>query len=150
MNFVKHVIRTIWADTCEDMAKDQAEFWEPNPLDGWVVLEADGKRLGVYRLHQFNGTTYQICANILPEYRKKYTFEITKVFHDFLLDHVQERVNKFIAFIPECFPNVISYANKSGWETEGKIKEAFQRDGQFYDSVHVGITRKELQQWVQQ
>lgn len=147
--FIKHVIWSIWDETCDDGSKGLEATWNPAVGDVWVLISCGEKRLGVYRLRQFNGSTFQVCANILPKYRKKYTFDVTKAFHDFLLAQMPEQFTKFIAFIPEYFENVISYANKSGWQTEAKIKQAFTRDGTVYDTACVGITRKELAQWAQ-
>ncbi|MCK5602019.1 DUF2824 family protein [Candidatus Pacearchaeota archaeon] len=149
MAFVKHVIWSIWDETCADPAKDQAMFWEPDPKDIWILFSVGTKRLGVYRLHRFNDITYQLCANVLPCFRKKYTYDITRTAHEFLLENMPESMTKLVAFIPEYFKNVISYANKSGWKTEGKITKSFLRDGKLYDTVHVGITKEELRQWLQ-
>lgn len=142
IDFVKHVIHSIWDATAEDGA--DKELWEPDPNDAWVEFEVDGKRLGVYRLHSFTNTTLQVCANILPEYRRKYTFDVTNVFHQWLDANCSENITRFIAMIPDCFPNVISYANKSGWPTQSRLEDMFTKNGERYGMVFVGITREEL------
>lgn len=141
-DFIKHVMRTIWDDTCEDGA--DKDIWEPDPNDAWLEFSVDGKRLGVYRLHSFTNTTLQVCANILPKYRKRYTFDVTAALHQWLDEWCPPQFKKFMAMIPDCFPNVISYANKSGWATETRVENMFERGGKRYGLVFVGIDREAL------
>lgn len=144
IDFIYHVIESIWDETCEDGA--DFKTWKPQSHQLWLEVKDGEQKIGVYKLEWWNGTTIKLCANILPEYRKKHTYEITDKFHDWINENVDKKIKKLVAFIPSRFPNVIDYAAKSGWKKEGMIEKCFSKDNILYDLCIMGITIDQLKE----
>lgn len=140
--FIREVVMSVWDETCEDGADRNA--WAINPIDTWLEIKADGRRIGAYCLHPWNGTTLEVHAQILPTERKKYTYDVSKACYHWVLDHCNASVQKLIAFIPDKYPNVARYAIKSGWVEEGILEASWRRDGILYDIYVMGMTRDRM------
>ncbi len=56
-----------------DIYEDTAVFFYPDLInDYWIIAATIKDIIGCYRLHKIGAVTYQVHANILPEFRKKY------------------------------------------------------------------------------
>lgn len=142
LEFVSHVIESIWDETKEDGAK--REDWSPDPSVLWLEVIADGDRLGVYSLKPESSTTIAMHAQVLPEHRRKFTHEITDAVHRFVLECTPDRAIKFVAVIPTCYENVIHYVESAGWSHEGLITKCYWKNGILYDKCIMGITRNQM------
>ncbi len=143
MEFVTHVIHTLWDSVSDDGAS--IDTWAPSP--DWTFLEIQhrGERIGIYEIHPLNTITYQLHANILPQYRKLVTYDISKAVHKWLIENCRPNATKFVACIPACFPNVIEYALGSGWKCEGVMEKAYLKNGETHDLFWVGCTRSQME-----
>ncbi len=142
LEFVSHVIESIWDETKEDGAL--FENWAPDPSVLWLEIQADGERLGVYSLKPHSSTTIDMHAQILPQHRRKFTQDITGAVHKFVLACTPKEAIKFITFIPTCYKNVIHYVESAGWNHEGLITKCYWKDGTLYDKCIMGITRDQM------
>ena len=150
VDFIREVIMELWDDISEDGANK--EEWTINPDYAWIECVADGQRLGLVQLNDFNYTTLQLHMNIRRAYRKKYTRDITHAGHEWLLKNVDKRIQKYVAMIPELFPNVAKFALDSGWEKEGELSKAYSKCGRLYNLGIYGITKDKMEKvtWGQQ
>jgi hypothetical protein len=146
LDFVSHVIESIWDETCEDGAL--FEKWAPDPRVLWLEIQIDDERIGVYSLKPYSSTTIDMHAQVLPEHRRKFTQEITDAVHQFVLACTPPEAIKFITFIPNCHKNVIRYVEKAGWLNEGLITKCHWKDGMLYDKCIMGITRDQMQRLI--
>lgn len=143
--FIYHVMTTIMQDTKDDGADPLS--WTPDHADEFIEVYSEVERIGIFRLRFWNNSTWQVCANILPAYRKTRTAEATRAFYRFMIENAPN-AHKLIAFIPTYFPHVVNYALKSGWKEEGRMKEGFRKDGYLYDVVQVGVTMDDVKELV--
>lgn len=139
MEFVRHCILTIWDSMCEDGADKEA--YEPDPKETWLEATVDGRRAGVWRLHGFSASVLQVHVNILPEFRKIHTVEIGVEFHKWIQENAPNQYKTFLALIPDCYPNVLSYAVKQGWCSVGYVPAGFKRNNQYHDLIMLSLAR---------
>lgn len=144
--FIKEVVMSVWDSGCEDGANK--ETWEPDPNDLWLEIIVDGRRVGAYMLHFWNRSTMELHAQIFPHERKRFTFDVSKAVHRWLLENCRPHIQKFVAFIPSKYPNVAKYAVGSGWVQEGQIEGAWFKDGVAHDLYVMGCTRDRMEAWV--
>jgi len=109
----------------------------------------DGENcVGMYRVHQLNGISHQIHAFILKEHREKWAKESGRVILHWCLDNLE--FNKLIAEIPAKYMNVVNFTRHQGFKDEGINRESFLKDGKIWDTYRLGMTRKEIEEWLQQ
>jgi hypothetical protein len=144
--FIMHVMESVWDETCEDGAV--FDEYQPNPNDVWLEVRRGSERLGAYTLHAWNASTFYMHAQVLPQFRRLYTQDITDAVHRWLLDNCFANIQKFITFIPDRYKNVISYVKKAGWNEEGVIAKSYIKDGVLYDLHIMGITRDQMSRLV--
>ena len=124
----------------DDIFEDNAEPATPDVMNEyWMCVYQDIDLIGIYRLHQLNGITYQIHAMIRPKYRhiKTHGAEILK----WCLENLE--FEKLVAEIPEIYPNVYHYCKK--WsKDEGINRSNFLKNGKIHHSYRLGVTKEEL------
>lgn len=112
----------------------------------FLKIECDGKMIGLYILHDENGTTMKVHANILPEYRKEHSSQSAKELIKWFLVNTDKQ--KLVASIPSLYQNVIAFCLKHGFLFEGMNRLSHTKNGVIYDQVNLGATRKELEEFI--
>lgn len=99
------------------------EFTPPDDAT-YVSGYVDGEIIGIMVYHQVE-EGLKCHINVLPEYRKQYSTKFARMAFDF-----GEAKNAVIyAEIPECYPNVLSFAKCFGFVETGIIKEKHAKNG---------------------
>lgn len=100
--------------------------------------------IGIYILHAFNGSTLEIHANILPEYRKDFATESGEKMLVWFKDNGPEKYQKLIAMIPALYPHVYHFTLNRGFKDEGLLKKAYRKKGKLHDIHILGLERNSL------
>ena len=145
---IKSVLGVIWSDISEHGAVlDEFTLKED---DVWLGVIVDGNCIGFVQLTAWNGTTLEIHSNILPDYRQLYTEGANFFIMKWILDYVELRFEKLVAFVPEDSVNVISFALKHGWKHEGCITQSYHKDGKLMDLHVLGITFEQITKYLEE
>lgn len=116
-----------------EIYEDGAERKFPDLLNEfWIGIASKEGIIGCYRVHKMGAVTWQGHAHILPQYRKKYSFDSTCTALQWCADRIPD-LNKIITTVPACFPNVIHHLQSLDFEHEGTIKESYLRKGEIID-----------------
>lgn len=110
----------IWQEICGNYG-DKIEDFEP-VVDDYIYLIGYDKLniIGLFIIHE-SEYGYQCHVQVVPERRKQYAAEFGEKVIDWTWNNTD--INKLIALIPNKFKNVISFAEKQGFEVAGSIKE---------------------------
>jgi len=133
-NMVMDLMASLWEETCEDGANYRE--YSPSVKDLWVEFLDGDKSIGAIRLRQWNGVTLQMCVNIRKECRKDYAKYVPSAIHKWIKGNVDSKFKKVVAFIPSYFGNVLAFAKGAGWDEEGIMQKAFQKNGDLHN-IHV-------------
>ena len=109
----------------------------------WVKMEVDDELIGVYWLQPLNRWTVNIHAQILAKYREKHAFESGKAILQWFLDNTDYL--KIVGEIPDCYPDVIKFTQKFGFQIEGCNRQSVMKNGKLIDQTLLGITRAEIE-----
>lgn len=114
----------------------------------FLRVRVNGQTAGMYIVHAFNGTTLQIHANILPEFRDKYATYSARAVLSYIDENFDEKYRKIIALIPRRYANVYLFTKKQGFVDEGLISDAYFKDGEL-DDIHIlGLKRFKIQELI--
>jgi len=58
-----------------------------------------------------------------------------------LRDNAPDQYQKFVAFIPVCYPDVIGFSKREGLSHEGFLTKAFNKGGNMIDLCILGACR---------
>lgn len=139
MDFINQVLKDdeMWPRVSCD-GQDKETFYKmPDGKEVFVIPVKDGISTGFYHLHPVTDAAWQIHANILKPHRK-FAYELSEG----IIKWIQESmpaINTLVAYIPECFPDVIRHTSKMGFETTGYIPAATRKNGELVN-VHI-LTR---------
>ncbi len=111
-------------------------------VESWVTMTAGDTLVGVYCLHPFNRWTLRIHAHVLAEHREKHAMDTGRAILEWFVDNTDYM--KIIAEIPVCYPDVIKFTRKFGFQMEGCNRQSVMKDGKLIDQVSLGITRVEV------
>ena len=81
----------------------------------------DGKIIGILIYHILETGDIYSHIQVLPEYRKEYSFKFSKSVKEWLINKFTGK--KMYTHIPLWFTNVISFAFKNGYKKVGMIDE---------------------------
>lgn len=113
-----------------------------------LAIEVDGKFIGFVRRYWIDKNTnwlnIGICIYVPDYWSGGYGTEAFRLWMRFLFDHM-DIVRLGIA-IWSGNERMINLAKKLGMKHEGSIRKARLVDGQYYDSINMGILREEWEQ----
>ena len=114
-----------------------AREFEPPMNVSYIGGYIDGEIMGIMIYHPYkDGLKCHI--QVLPEFRKKYAKEFGRIALNF-----GEAKNAIIyADIPTCYPNVLAFAKKVGFEITGSIKDDYTRDGKVFDATTLRLNHE--------
>ncbi|MCK5616517.1 GNAT family N-acetyltransferase [Candidatus Pacearchaeota archaeon] len=151
-------------DVVHDILTDP-EMWERIKEDGnvledfvvpdnkallWLGIHTDDGLAGLFFIHNMNLTTIQLHAHILEPYRKKYAKEAGRLVIAYFANEMSDRIQKLIAEIPVCYPDVYHFSLKNGLIDEGLNRLSVLKNGEYMDQHRLGITKEEAKAWLQQ
>lgn len=107
------------------------------PIDNsieYIAGYAEDDIIGLMIYHTVNDCV-KCHIQVLPEYRQEYAKEFARIALKF------GRAKNVIinAEIPECYPNVISFAKEFGFEESGIIKNGRTKNGADYDVIKMRL-----------
>jgi RimJ/RimL family protein N-acetyltransferase len=133
---IKRILSDPWL--ADRITEDQAGEIDI-PIDGSVVYLVDEDDSGVFIIQQLGAIEAEIHINMTQEGRKVATEFATECLS---LIWQQTGLKKLVAQIPECYPDVIRFAEKMGLKREG-VNEGSYLKGRLLNKVYLGIKRPE-------
>jgi len=116
----------------------------------WLGVYTDDGLAGLFFIHNLNKTTIQLHAHILEPFRKQYAKEAGKLVITYFAYEMDDRINKLIAEIPVCYPDVYQFSLNNGLKDEGINRNSILKNGEFIDQHRLGITKEEAKTCLQQ
>ena len=152
MEVVKSILTDseMWARIKEDDNELEAFEVPDNDELLWLGIYTDDGLAGMFFIHNLNLSTIQLHAHILEPYREKYAKEAGKLVITYFAHVMSDRINKLVAEIPVCYPDVYHFSLKNGLKDEGINRASILKDGEFMDQHRLGITKQEAIEWLQQ
>lgn len=148
MDAVREIITTpeIWERASEDGIDSDTYYPSFDDFHVWLLVKRDNENIGVILVHNDNTTSVKIHPYLFTEYHSLGR-EMMKKLYEWILS-LPERINKVLASIPENQRKVYNYVKKMGFKDEGFNRESFVKDGKIYGQWCVGITRKEIEEFL--
>lgn len=128
------VVMAVWDSISSDLMSDY-EGWEPDQSKDYLIGYIEDKPIGLFVFYRNTDVSLWVHIQVLPEYRKEYAYE----FGQKCIDKVRHLAVKLCAQIPVIYPNVIQFAEKSGFEVEGINKVSHLKNGELVDQVYLGM-----------
>lgn len=140
----------MWARISED--DNDIEVFTVPISEGilWLGVYTDDGLIGLFYIHDINFTTVQLHAHILEPYRKQYAKEAGRLVIAYFANEMSDRINKLIAEIPVCYPDVYHFSLNNGLKDEGINRQSTLKNGEYMDQHRLGITKEEAKSWLQQ
>ena len=121
------VIQTISA-MWDDISEDNAPPYVPDIINEYYVAVFHEKEyIGMYRFHAHTSVLWEGHAFILEEHRE-HAVGSGDAIKQWIVDNL-EGAKKVIANVPECFPNVIGFLKKMGFEEQGYNSDCYSKGG---------------------
>jgi hypothetical protein len=143
IDLIKSILTSLWDVIAED-GKLIEDFQVDLENNIFLAVIDDKTTVGLYILHAYNGCTLEIHANILPEYRKECAIPSGEKVLAWFDEFAPEKYQKLFAQIPEIYPNVYRFTLERGFNDEGRLKNAYRKDGKLHDIHILGLERKTL------
>lgn len=133
---------TVFSSSCDDGINNpelafEVAFW-------WLTTQGSVVFLGDDYLIMFqrrNFITYEMHLGFIEDARvdvKSKVLEAVKLLFD------NTHAEKIVAMIPEYNRCLIRYAKVCGMKHEGISKHSYRKDGELFDCVLLGATKKEI------
>ncbi len=133
----------IFAATAEDGAHETDIIIDP-VSEAWVqILNSEDDLVALYNFHPHNSVTVEIHAQVLPEFRKRYSYETGISALQWVHDHAPQ-YKKIIAQVPVVHANVVRFIERFGFRREGINRMSYKKNGKLMDQIMFGITWAEL------
>lgn len=126
----------------QDIAFDDEsvkELGELGYLLGWYV---DGQIMGFYWVHPaVNTSCLQIHAHF-PKANRAFAKGSGSAMLKWLDHNAPGQIRKYMAMIPECYPDVIGFSAREGLKVEGMLTKAFNKGGNMLNLHILGAERE--------
>lgn len=107
-------------------------------LLGWYV---DDEIKGFYWVHPYMQSMLQIHAHF-PLSSRQHSKGSGIEMLNWLRANAKSQYQKFVAYIPVCYPDVIGFSKREGLSHEGFITKAFNKGGNMIDLCVLGASRE--------
>eukprot|EP00918_Siedleckia_nematoides_P002892 GHVU01006637.1.p3 GENE.GHVU01006637.1~~GHVU01006637.1.p3 ORF type:complete len:172 (+),score=16.68 GHVU01006637.1:1099-1614(+) len=134
----------IWERAAEDGV--DIETWYPgyDGMTAWMLCIEDESIVGVILLHTDTSVSIKMHPYLRQEHRSKGR-DMMKAFYEWFLHDAQSKINKINVTIPINQRKVINFSLKVGFKKEGICRQSHLKGGVLHDIQHLGITRKEVE-----
>ncbi len=110
----------------------------------WLAMVSSSKFLGLYNLKPLSGVCLDIHAHVLPEFRKEHSKETGRAALQWIYANAP-KYHKVEARIPVCYKNVRDFTCSFGFKEEGLSRLSYRKNGMLHDQYLLGITRGEIE-----
>lgn len=107
-------------------------------LLGWFV---ENEIKGFYWVHSYMQSMLQIHAHF-PLENRKHSRGSGSAMLAWLRENAPKQYQKFVAYIPVCYPDVIGFSKREGLSHEGFLSKAFNKGGNMIDLCILGASRE--------
>lgn len=107
-------------------------------LLGWYI---DEEIKGFYWIHHYMPSILQIHAHF-PKENRGFSKGSGNAMLKWLNDNSAPQYRKYMAMIPECYPDVIGFSVREGLTKEGVLTKAFNKGGNMIDLCILGASRE--------
>lgn len=130
---------------CFDDSTEDGTLFFPSEVntqkDCWLTLDSKDGTIGFMLAKAFNRTMLDIHPFILKGMRK-YSVYAGIATLDYLHEFAPYMYKKIITQVPSCYPHIMRYAKRLGFEEEGRYKGGFTKNGERHDFVIYGLERQ--------
>ncbi len=131
----------------EEVAEDGVEQYRPDLVgEFWVGIYADNEYVGMYRIHSLTTVLWQGHTFTLPD-KREHAFEAGKALMGWVIENIPG-IKKMIVEVPECFPNVLGFVKKLGFQEQGYNSDSWSRNG-IVGVYQLGITDSQMRDQVE-
>lgn len=124
--------------------EDGYRFQMPDLIkDIYVGVKVKGELAACYRMEQKTTALWQLHANVLKQFRREHSIDITKAVLRFYIDHVPG-FEVSMSWVPLVHPNVIAHVEKFDVEITGIIKNAYRKNGKLVDVMIYTMSRENI------
>jgi hypothetical protein len=92
----------------------------------------------ILQIHPENSIVLIIHINIPKKYRGPDSFKMGNGLLTYLEKNCDEKFVKINAKIPVCYPDVIKFAEKNGFEKEGIDRKSYVKNKRYFDRAIMG------------
>ena len=136
----------IWEEIVDgDIAPEQFTPFNDD-VSQWLLVYAGKDLAGVILMQRENTVTLRHHPYLLKPYRH-IAREMMAIFYRIVLSF--EEINKLIATIPDYNRKLYNFTKKVGFKSEGFSPESVIKDGELYGSRYIGITRAQIEEWLE-
>jgi len=140
---IRDIVGSMWSDIAED--GQLFEDFTPECVEEcWLNIND----MAVWCFHAENSTTLDIHVHILKAYRGQ-SVEIGYAMWEWFMNHCPGEYEKINCTIPVIHPNVKAYAELMGMVQEGVNRKSYCKNGEIIDQWMMGITRTEVEEFMQ-
>jgi len=149
MTLVRSILieKDIWERAAEDGIDQDTWFPGYDSMTAWLLCVDDEDIIGVILLHTDTNVSVKMHPYLRKEHRQKGRI-MMKAFYRWIMENSQEKIAKINVTIPENQVKVINFAKKVGFKKEGLNRDSYLKDGQLYGQKNLGITRKEIGEYL--
>lgn len=118
----------------------ESEFYFPTLGENVFILgKINGKPMALLIGHPCNERAWWVHVQVLPEYRKDWAFHFGGVALDLMWRFTG--AIKFMALIPDIYPNVARFAERCGFVAEGCLTNSIMKGGRACNQLVFGLSR---------
>lgn len=115
------------------------EYYPEKGESVFILGRVSGKPVALLIGHPSNERAWWLHIQVLPEYRKQFAFEFATVALR-LMWQITGAI-KFMALIPDLYPNVCRFAELCGFVREGCLTKSIMKAGRPTDQFVYGLSR---------
>lgn len=134
----------IWERAAEDGVEQDTWFPGYDAMTAWLLCIEDDDIVGVILMHTDTSVSIKMHPYLRKEHRQKGRV-MMKAFYEWVLEDTQSKMQKISVTIPINQAKVINFAKKVGFQKEGVNRDSYLKDGQLYGQQNLGITRSEIE-----
>jgi RimJ/RimL family protein N-acetyltransferase len=106
----------------------------------WYATYEDAELVSIWYVHRLNLITWQLHIHFRPKWwgtgvsTPHARAAMKKVW-------TNTKAKKLYASVPDYATPVLNLAKRTGWKQEGRMKNSWQKGGEVYDQIHIGVYR---------
>ena len=108
----------------------------------FITAHTDGEIAACFIFNRLSNVVCDIHAHILPA-KRQHSKDIGAAILSHFFD-LAPWANKLNAIIPECYPNVIRYAQSFGFQIEGINRASYVFGDKIINQAYLGATKDEV------